>query len=85
MKFFSFVSCFNVELKKQNFKNSGMYSMCGLLSVIKRLIFWKIVMCYKMWLIGLVGRVFANGPGDLGSILGWVIPKTKNSSWYLLA
>ena len=24
----------------------------------------------------LVGRVFANGPGDLGSILGHVIPKT---------
>ena len=23
----------------------------------------------------LVGRVFANGPGDLGSIPGWVIPK----------
>ena len=28
------------------------------------------------WLIGLVGRVFANGPGDLGSIPGGVIPKT---------
>ncbi len=27
-------------------------------------------------LIGLVGRVFANGPGDLGSILDHVIPKT---------
>ena len=27
-------------------------------------------------LIGLVGRVFANGPGDLGSIPGCVIPKT---------
>ena len=26
--------------------------------------------------IGLVGRVFANGPGDLGSIPGCVIPKT---------
>ena len=26
--------------------------------------------------IGLVGRVFANGPGDLGSIPGRVIPKT---------
>ena len=26
--------------------------------------------------IGLLGRVFANGPGDLGSILGRVIPKT---------
>ena len=27
-------------------------------------------------LIGLVGRVFANGPGDLGSIPSRVIPKT---------
>ncbi len=27
-------------------------------------------------LIGLVGRVFANGPGDLGSVPGRVIPKT---------
>ena len=27
-------------------------------------------------LIDLVGRVFANGPGDLGSIPGRVIPKT---------
>ena len=25
---------------------------------------------------GLVGRVFTNGPGDLGSIPGQVIPKT---------
>ena len=27
-------------------------------------------------LIGLMGRVFANGPGDLGSVPGHVIPKT---------
>ena len=27
-------------------------------------------------LIGLVGRVFANGSGDLGSIPGQVMPKT---------
>ena len=27
-------------------------------------------------LIDLVGRVFANGPGDLGSIPGHVLPKT---------
>ena len=27
-------------------------------------------------LIGLVGREFANGPGDLGSIQGHIIPKT---------
>ena len=28
------------------------------------------------WLIGLVGRVFANDPGDWGSIPGCVIPTT---------
>ena len=28
------------------------------------------------WLVGLVGGVFANGPEDLGSIPGRVIPKT---------
>ena len=27
--------------------------------------------------IDLVGKVFANGPGDRGSILGRVIPKTQ--------
>ena len=27
--------------------------------------------------IGLVGRVFANGPGDRGSIPGRIIPKTQ--------
>ena len=27
--------------------------------------------------IGLMGRVFASGPGDLGSIAGRVIPKTQ--------
>ena len=28
-------------------------------------------------LIGLVGRVFSNGPGDQGSVPGHVIPKTQ--------
>ena len=31
---------------------------------------------YIMWLNWLIGLVFANGPGDLGSIPGCVIPKT---------
>ena len=31
---------------------------------------------YTNRFIGLVGRVFANGPGDLGSIPGCIIPKT---------
>ena len=30
----------------------------------------------RWWLIGLVSLVFANGPEDLGSILGRVVPKT---------
>ena len=33
-------------------------------------------------LIGLVDRVLANGPGDLGSIPGCIIPKTLK--WYLI-
>ena len=33
-------------------------------------------------LIGLVGRVFARGPGDLGSIPGCVIPKTLKMVLY---
>ena len=32
--------------------------------------------------IGLMSRVFANGPGDRGSIPGRVIPKTQK--WYLI-
>ena len=37
-------------------------------------------------LIGPVGRVFATSPGDRGSILVRVIPKTiKNGTWYLQA
>ena len=31
---------------------------------------------FPFWLVGLAGRVFANGPGDLGSIPGRVTPKT---------
>ena len=31
---------------------------------------------FKFFHIGLVGRVFANGPGDLGSILDRIILKT---------
>ena len=31
---------------------------------------------YEYRLIGLVGRVFTSGPGDLGSIPGRIIPKT---------
>ena len=48
-------------------------------------IFWYLYFQISDRFIGLVGRVFANGPGDLGSIPGRVIPKTKNGTWYLLA
>ena len=33
-----------------------------------------------MELFGLIGWLFTNGQGDLGSILGWVIQKTQK--WY---
>ena len=32
---------------------------------------------YKHRAIGLMSRMFANGPGGWGSIPGWIIPKTK--------
>ena len=32
--------------------------------------------------VGIIVRVYANGPGDLGSISGRVIPKTQK--WYLI-
>ena len=46
--------------------------------------------CMYVWMfenqpIGIMDRVFANGLGDWGSILSWVIPKTQNdSTWYPL-
>ena len=41
-------------------------------------IIWNMWMIsnYYYRLIGLVGRVYSNGPGDLGSIPGRLIPKT---------
>ena len=38
---------------------------------------WKRIGKHILPDIGLAVRVFANGPGDLGSILGRVIPKTQ--------
>ena len=37
---------------------------------------FELEMFVAYWLIGRVGRVFANGPGDLDSIPGCVIGKT---------
>ena len=45
----------------------------------KKVLFKKhlyICISLKKYLTGLVGRAFANGPEDLGSIPGHVIPKT---------
>ena len=43
--------------------------------------FFNIIISAHNRLIGLVGRVFANVPGDRGSIPGRVIPKTlKNGT-----
>ena len=43
----------------------------------KFLPFYFINLSYKYRAIGLMSRVFANGPGDRGSIPGRVIPKTQ--------
>ena len=37
---------------------------------------WYAIKYNQYRIIGLVGRVFAHGPGELGSIPGRVIPKT---------
>ena len=37
---------------------------------------FRVLYIFYYQLIGLLGRVFANDPGDLGSIPGRVIPKT---------
>ena len=37
---------------------------------------------YKKYCVGIMVKVFANSPRDLGSILGRVIPKTQK--WYLM-
>ena len=50
-----------------------MESQCKNVSVLRIIYFHTYI---DNWLIGLVGRVFANGLRDLGSIPGRVIPKT---------
>ena len=58
----------------KSYRSVWKFQFCiGMLEII-----W---LCSNKWvslyrLIGLVGRVFTNGPGDLGSIQGRVIPKT---------
>ena len=50
----------------ESYKNSLIYSQ--FVSFLKYLL--------RIYIYGPAVRVFANGPGDLGSIPGWVIPKT---------
>ena len=49
-------------------------SINNLLTKLYHIIYYIV---YYYQLIGQVGRVFANGPEDLGSIPGRVIPKTQ--------
>ena len=58
---FTLLSKFLVVPEEDKFTTSGI--MHKVIFVISRL-------------IGLLGRVFTNGPGDLGSIPGRVIPET---------
>ena len=44
--------------------------------IINTMNYYLLLLCYQA--IGLMSRVFANGPGDQGSIPGQVIPKTQN-------
>ena len=37
--------------------------------------YFRAIFIHMNRLIGVVGRVFANGPGDLGSIPGSIIPR----------
>ena len=51
----------------------GFYHLCSwCILQFHQTVLWKFILHR---LIGLMGRVFANGPGDLGSIPGRVIPK----------
>ena len=53
----------------------------------KRMYFYEFIVAHlnsflEVSLLWLMSRVFTNGPGDLGSILGRLIPKTQK--WYLI-
>ena len=52
-------------------------SFCYSLSVYLSLYFLSLFYCFFNRAIGQMSKVFANGPGDRGSIPGWVIPKTQ--------
>ena len=64
-----------------SFKHVWLYktdtSNQNILSLYKSIHFWMECIFLSTSAIGLAVRVFANGPGDLGSIPGRVIPKTQ--------
>ena len=62
------ISMYNLKKKKKKKKNSFL-SVCISLNILDYYI-------QSNQLISLVGRMFSNGPGDLGSIPVCVIPKT---------
>ena len=51
---------------------------CCVTLIYRKPTFTGLYICWEMVLIGLVGRVFTNGLGDLYPIPGCVIPKTLN-------
>ena len=70
---------FFIEIWKinKNLWSLDLFLLWSALGILLKLIFWYILLCIVSYrLIGLVGRVFTNDPGDWGSIPGRVIPKT---------
>ena len=81
MTYFSEKKLYNIYLFKQWLVGwfYGMSTLFGLFSAEVGLLsfflcFLAVISDYSPRLIGSVGRVFANGPGDQGSISGRVIP-----------
>ena len=77
MPFFILMSCLTKERKKGFCEILAKRKCPSVYNSNKKV--YKLSLFYYLFyyrLIGLVGRVFANGPGDLGSIPGRVIPKT---------
>ena len=75
-----------LRIKVVPLKSSDL-DQCSICALCQTFYIFKLI----NWLIGLVGRVFANGLGDLGSIPGHVLPKTLkmvldtsllNTQWY---
>ena len=64
-----------LELKPQNIEVFLVWRILILLLLIIIIIITIIIIIIRA--IGLMSRVFANGPEDRGSVLGRVIPKTQ--------